>query len=71
MLLRERLSGEDDEAKVSDPTISVVLKLANAALFDGDYGASTHHLEGIRQMVEIRGGLDSFGGKQLLVEISR
>ncbi|KAJ8097215.1 hypothetical protein POJ06DRAFT_228601 [Lipomyces tetrasporus] len=70
-LLRERLSGEDDETKISDSTIGVVLKLASAAHFNGDYQTSKQHMEGIRKMVDLRGGLDVFKGKHLLVEMLR
>lgn len=70
-LLRERLLGEDDETKVSDSTIGVVLKLASAAHFNGDYQASKQHMEGLRKMVDLRGGLDVFKGKHLLVEMLR
>jgi hypothetical protein len=70
-LLRERLLGEDDETKLSDSTIGVVLKLTSAAHFDGDYRASKQHLEGLRKMVDLRGGLDAFKGNKLLVEMLR
>ena len=70
-LLRERLMGEDNEIKISDSTISVVLKLASAALFEGDYQTSKYHMEGLRRMVGLRGGLDVFKGTELLVEMLR
>jgi hypothetical protein len=70
-LLRERLLGEDDETKLSDSTIGVVLKLASAAHFIGDYQASKQHMGGLRKMVDLRGGLDVFKGKYLLVEMLR
>jgi len=70
-LLRERLLGEDEETKISDSTISVVAKLASSAHFNGDYQASKHHMEGLRKMVDLRGGLEAFKGKKLLVEILR
>lgn len=70
-LLRERLLGEDDEAKISDSTISVVLKLADTAHFDGDYQTSKKHMEGLRKMVDMRGGLEVFRGKDLQVGMLR
>jgi hypothetical protein len=70
-LLRERLLGEDDEIKISDSTIGVVLKLASAAHFDGDYQASKQHMEGLRKMVDLRGGLDVFKGNRLQMEMLR
>lgn len=70
-ILRERLLGDNDESKVSDSTMGVVLKLASAAYFDGEYQVSKQHMDGIRRMVDLRGGLDSFKGKHLFVEILR
>ncbi|KAJ4177096.1 hypothetical protein NW755_014049, partial [Fusarium falciforme] len=70
-ILRERLVGEDDEPKVSDSTIGVVLKLASAAHFNGDYEASKQHMDGLRKMVDLRGGLDVFNGTRLLLEMLR
>lgn len=70
-LLRERLLGEDNEGKVSDPTIGVVLKLASTAHFEGDHLAAKHHLNGLRKMVYLRGGLDVFKGNKLLMEMLR
>lgn len=59
-LLRERLLGTDDNLKVSRPTISVVLKLALAAHLEGDHQSSLHHVEGLRRMMDLRGGLRIF-----------
>lgn len=64
-IVRERLLGDDDETKLSDSTISVVLKMASAAHFDGDYQASKQHMEGLRKMVDLRGDLDVFKGNGL------
>lgn len=49
--------------------MGVVVKLASAAHFDGDYQASKHHMEGLRGMVDLRGGLDAFKGTHLPVEM--
>lgn len=68
-LLRERLLGEDHEVKVSDSTMSIVAKLASAAHFDEDTQASRKHMEGLRKMVDLRGGLGVFKGTHLLVEM--
>ncbi|KAI1646785.1 uncharacterized protein F4817DRAFT_123788 [Daldinia loculata] len=70
-LLRERLLGDDDQTKISDSTMSVVLKLASVAQFDGDYETSKQHMEGLRKMVDLRGGLDVFEGTPLLLEMLR
>ncbi|KAI1074918.1 hypothetical protein F5B20DRAFT_573754 [Whalleya microplaca] len=69
-LLRERLHGDDDDAKISDDTISAVLKLASAAQFDGEVETARKHMQGLRKMTELRGGLDVFQyNPKLLVEI--
>lgn len=70
-LLRYRLLGDDDEIKISDATMGVVLKLASAAHFDGDYMASRQHMEALRTMVELRGGVDVFKGRIFLTEMLR
>jgi hypothetical protein len=70
-LLKERLLGEDEELKVSDSTISVVLKLAEAAHFDGDCQTSKQHMQGLRKMVDLRGGIYVFRGKALEVGMLR
>ena len=70
-LLRGRLLGEDETLKVSDSTISVVLKLANVTHFNGDYQASKQHMEGLRKMVDLRGGMDVFRGTQVLIDMLR
>jgi hypothetical protein len=70
-LLQERLLGEDDEPKLSDSTRSVVLKLAGAAHFDGDYQAAKQHMEGLRKIVDLRGGMNAFKDSKLLIEMLR
>ena len=70
-LLQARLLGEDDEIKISDSTIGIIVKLASAAQFNGDYRASQLHMEGLRKMVDVRGGLYLLKGKRLLMEILR
>ena len=70
-LLRHRLLGNDNETKVSDSTMGVVLKLASVAQFNGDYKASRQHMEGLRRMVDLRGGLDVFKGRIFLTEMLR
>ncbi|KAI0382530.1 hypothetical protein F5Y04DRAFT_279817 [Hypomontagnella monticulosa] len=70
-LLRERLLGDDDEIKISDSTMSIVLKLASIAHFDGNYEIAKQHMDGLRKMVDLRGGLDVFRGTSLLVEMLR
>ncbi|KAI1610931.1 hypothetical protein EDD36DRAFT_420957 [Exophiala viscosa] len=70
-LLRERLLRTDDEMQLSDSTIGAVAKLASHAHFEGDSQASKQHMEGLRKMVDLRGGLDVFNGNKLLMEMLR
>lgn len=71
-LLRERLDSTEKAIKISDETISAVLKLASAALFDGDAGLALQHMQGLRKMVDLRGGLCAFVDKpRLLGELWR
>jgi hypothetical protein len=70
-LLRERLLEEDDRKRLSDSTISAVLKLAGTSHFDGDSGEARQHMAGLRRMVDLRGGLDAFKGTKLVMEMLR
>jgi len=56
-LIRERLEGDDEEAKISDATIGVVLKLASAAQFGGHVEIAQQHMHGLWEMTNLRGGL--------------
>lgn len=70
-LLRERLSSDEHEAKISDSTMGMVYKLASGSHFNGDHLVARQHMEGLGKMVELRGGLSVFEGKQLLVDMVR
>ncbi|KAF2708916.1 hypothetical protein K504DRAFT_408203 [Pleomassaria siparia CBS 279.74] len=70
-LLNEILQGVDDETKISDSTMGMVLKLASAAHFEGDRQASKQHIKGLQKMVDLRGGLDAFENTELQVEMLR
>lgn len=70
-LLRERLVRDDNEMKISDSTIAMVAKLASAAHFNGNYQVSKQHMQGLRRMVDLRGGVEVLNGKRLLVGMLR
>lgn len=70
-LLRKRLVESGDEMMVSDTTMGTVLKLASAALVNGDAVAAGRHMVGLRRMVDVRGGLVFFRGKYLMMEMLR
>ncbi|KAK4060766.1 uncharacterized protein Triagg1_10609 [Trichoderma aggressivum f. europaeum] len=59
-LLRERLAAKHEEAKISDPTILVVLALAGHAHMINDYETANKHIDGLRRIVHLRGGLSTF-----------
>lgn len=69
-LLRERLAMPDGETKMSDPTVLAVLYLALHAHFSNDHDTAKHHMEGLRKIVDIRGGLDAFShNKKIIIEL--
>lgn len=71
-LIRKRIDGDDEEAKISDATIGVVLKLASAAQFGGHVEIAQQHMHGLWEMTNLRGGLRVFqDNPKLLVEIWR
>lgn len=71
-LLRERLSARDEEAKLSDSTILVVLYLALHAHLTNQYTTAKHHMEGLRKMVAMRGGLGVFSyNTKLIMELQK
>ncbi|KAF7168374.1 hypothetical protein CNMCM5623_001457 [Aspergillus felis] len=69
-LLRERLSNEGEQIKFSDSTVLVILCLAMHAHFTDDYDAAKHHMQGLRKIVDLRGGLRRFSyNTKLIMEI--
>ncbi|RYP02083.1 hypothetical protein DL764_005964 [Monosporascus ibericus] len=70
VLLRERLLHEDDQARLSTTTISVVLTLAAHAHFIGESESAKHHLQGLHKIVNLRGGVTAFkDNAKLLIEM--
>jgi len=71
-LLRERLLYGNDHARLSNNTVSVVLCFTGQAFWTGDLRSATNHMEGIRKIANLRGGLStSKDNEKLLVEILR
>ncbi|KAJ5587588.1 uncharacterized protein N7459_003353 [Penicillium hispanicum] len=66
-LLRERLSISAAQSQVSDATILVVLYLAGHAHLVNDFGSAQHHLQGLRKLVDMRGGLYAFSYNTKLI----
>lgn len=67
-LLRERLFVDDPYVSTSDSTLKTVLKFACVGLFDGEYIVARQHLEGLRKLVCMRGGIESFEGTWIMTE---
>ncbi|KIX92143.1 uncharacterized protein Z520_12136 [Fonsecaea multimorphosa CBS 102226] len=71
-LLRERLDSTDEDLKIANPTMMVVIALALHARMIGDYDTAKHHMEGLRMMINLRGGIAAIAPKiRLAMEIYR
>ena len=70
-MLRKKLSEVSEPEQTSNQTLYVVVCLASYARVLGDDDAARHHLEGIRRMVCLRGGIDKLADTKLLVELLR
>jgi hypothetical protein len=70
-LLREKLSFGDEKAQLADTTVCVVVNLATHAHISGDDKSAKHHLEGLRKIIELRGGLNNFTKTKPLVDLLR
>ncbi|KAI3333178.1 hypothetical protein F4824DRAFT_491169 [Ustulina deusta] len=71
-LLRKRLLFDNDEIRLSNNTVSVVLRLADQAFRAGDLKSALNHIQGIRRIINLRGGLSTFrGSEKLATEILR
>ena len=56
-LLQARLNDFDYTAAISDSTIMVVITLAQAAELTEDYAVVANHVNGLKKIVSLRGGL--------------
>ncbi|MCJ1394402.1 hypothetical protein MMC18_007280, partial [Xylographa bjoerkii] len=71
-LLRERILYGNNDSQLSNNTVSVVLSLAGHAFWTGDLKSATNHMEGMRKIANLRGGLNIFrDNEKLLAEILR
>jgi hypothetical protein len=73
-LLRKRLSIWDgnEQTSLSIPTILTILTLAHVAHFTGDHVAADKHLEGLRKIITLRGGVAALQNiPKLLTELLR
>jgi hypothetical protein len=70
--LRERLILGKDQSKLSDSTVRVVLALVFRAHVRGEQEALRNHLDGLKNLVNLRGGIQSFKvNVKLLIEVHR
>lgn len=67
-LLRQRISEENGESKLSDQTVAVILTFAGHSFMMGEYEAAKQHLEGLFRVISLRGGTSTFkhNPKQLI-----
>ncbi|BCR97213.1 uncharacterized protein AKAW2_30532S [Aspergillus luchuensis] len=70
-ILRERLTGVDLRTKISDFTVRTVLMLAMTAHLMGESEVAQKHMEGIRTIMDLRGGLRLFESQKILIELFR
>ncbi|KAE8441443.1 hypothetical protein EG329_004936 [Mollisiaceae sp. DMI_Dod_QoI] len=70
-LLREKLSLMDERTQVPDETLFVVTNLAAHARVAGEDQSAMHHMEGIRKIVGLRGGISEITHPKLMVELLR
>ncbi|KAI1270048.1 hypothetical protein F5Y18DRAFT_366926 [Xylariaceae sp. FL1019] len=71
-LLRQRLLVDNDDLRLSDYTLNVVLSLTGQALASGDVKSASNHMEGMARMADLRGGWPTFqGNEKLAIELIR
>ncbi len=67
--VRRRLEGTES---LSDSTIAIVLSLINQEQIRREHLGAKVHIEGLRRMVELRGGLDQLQGNlPLLLKVCK
>jgi hypothetical protein len=64
--LNERLS--DSAAAVSDSTVTTITSMVMVALCVHDLAAARTHLDGLRRIVQLRGGIEAFNHNPKLQE---
>ncbi|KIN08820.1 hypothetical protein OIDMADRAFT_175530 [Oidiodendron maius Zn] len=68
-LLRDRLEHDSDQVRLSNTTAAAVLSLACHAHIAGDSKSARHHLDGLRRIVNLRGGIATFRENSKLCDI--
>ncbi len=54
---------------MSDKTLSVIVNLATHARVAGEDQSAMHHMDGIRKIVGLRGGISEINYIKLMVEL--
>lgn len=70
-LLRRKITGEDTEVMHSETTLFTMIVLATHALIASEHMSARLHLEAIRKVVDINGGLSGIMQTKLRLEICR
>lgn len=70
-ILQDRLALEDDSARLSDSTIMTILAMSGHAYTTGDYEYANHHINGMLELVRIRGVNNLIQNTTVLIEIVR
>lgn len=67
--LQQRLN--DPETSSDDITVAIIIALANIADVMGEAEACRTHVDGLKKIVKLRGGIKAFDNTQLISKISR
>lgn len=73
-LLRERLENNASQERISNTTAAAVMGLAGHAYLTGNSRSSKQHMDGLRRIISLRGGVESFrnsASPKLLLEMIR
>ncbi|KAK7751742.1 hypothetical protein SLS62_006227 [Diatrype stigma] len=62
--VRKRLASTD---ALSDATVGIVLSLINQEQIRKEHASARVHIDGLKRMIELRGGLDDFEGNHALL----
>jgi hypothetical protein len=71
-LLRERIAHDNDRMTLSDTTTATIMALTCHAILTKDFKSALNHVEGLKRIVNLRGGITSFrSNAKLLIDILR
>ncbi|KAI1332848.1 hypothetical protein F5Y16DRAFT_356737 [Xylariaceae sp. FL0255] len=71
-LLHERLQHDDDRIRLSNSTLNTILTFVGHAFTAGDLVSAKNHLEGMRRVIDLKGGWSTLeGNEKLITEILR